>query len=311
MSAFHFLRPEFLFFLLPAWGLVWWLLNQQNDESKWQKIINPKLLKHLLVENNDNSKGDAKIPAPWHLAAVLTVLILALSGPSWKLKDSPFTKDDTKIALLMSVNKSMLTTDIMPNRLSRATMKIEDLLNSRSDTQSMLLAYSGTAHLVLPLTSDHSIIKTFAQALDPSIMPLDGNNIQDALVLAQTKLKSKASTIIVLTDAISASSVKLALKNGFDNSRNVIFWQIASTQLSSESDFKSAASVLNTEYVKYAGDNSDVAAVSSLIEKNFKNAAQDDNSKYEDGGYYLIPLLFLLLLLWARQGFIAELWRRS
>ncbi len=52
MSLFHFLRPEFLFFLLPAGLLVWWLLKQQNDESKWQKIINPKLLKHLLVENS-------------------------------------------------------------------------------------------------------------------------------------------------------------------------------------------------------------------------------------------------------------------
>ena len=211
----------------------------------------------------------------------------------------------------MHVGKSMLTTDIMPNRLERATMKIEDLLKVRSDTQSMLLAYSGTAHLVLPLTSDHSIIKTFAQALDPGIMPLDGNNIQDVLLLAQTQLNSKGASIIVLTDAISASPVKLAVKNGFDDSTNVIFWQMASTQLSSEADFKSAASVLNAEYVKYAGDNSDVAAVSSLIEKNFKNAEQDDNSKYEDGGYTLIPLLFLLLLLWARQGFIAELWRRA
>jgi len=314
MSAFHFLRPEFLFFLLPSWLLVWWLLKQQNDESKWQKVINPKLLKHLLVENEGgSSKGKiyARIPAPWHLAAVLTVLIVALSGPSWKLKESPFTKDDTKIALLMHVGKSMLTTDIMPDRLSRATMKIEDLLKSRSDTQSMLLAYSGTVHLVLPLTSDHSIIKTFAQALEPSIMPLDGNNIQDALVLAQEKLNRKGSSIIVLTDSISASSVKLALKNGFDDSTNVIFWQMASTQLSSEADFKSAASVLNAAYVKYAGDNADVETVSFLIEKNFKNAVQDDNSKYEDGGYTLVPLLFLLLLLWARQGFIAELWRRA
>jgi hypothetical protein len=68
---------------------------------------------------------------------------------------------------------------------------------------------------------------------------------------------------------------------------------------------------LDANYIKYARDNSDVTAVSSLIEKNFKNAAQDDKSKYEDGGYYLIPLLFLLLLLWSKQGFIAELWRRS
>ena len=92
---------------------------------------------------------------------------------------------------------------------------------------------------------------------------------------------------------------------------NVILWKIASPQLSSESDFKSAASILNAEVVDYAGDNSDVAEVSSLIEKNFKNAAEGDSNKYEDGGYWLVPFIFILLLMWARQGFIAELWRRS
>jgi Ca-activated chloride channel family protein len=307
MSAFHFLRPEFLLFLFPAWLLVWWLLKQQNDESKWQKVIDKKLLKHLLVEPEQNH---AKIPAPWHLGLVLTLLIIALSGPSWKLKESPFTQDDTKIALIINVNKSMLTTDIMPNRLSRASIKIEDLLKERSDTKAALLAYSGTAHVVLPLTSDHSIVKTFAQALDPAIMPLEGNAIEDALLLAMKELGSKGSTIIVLSDAVAPTSVKLALKEGFKE-MNVIFWQMVSAEMANEADFESAASIVDGKTVKYTGDNSDVKAIASMIDKNFKNAQQDDSNKYEDGGYYLVPLIFLLLLMWARQGFMAELWRRS
>ena len=307
MSAFHFLRPEFLLLLLPAWLLVWWLLKQQNDESKWKKVIAPKLLKHLLVEPEQNH---AKIPAPWHLGLILSLLLVALSGPSWKLKESPFAQDDTKIALVMNVNTSMLTTDIMPNRLSRASIKIEDLLKERADTKAALLAYSGTAHVVLPLTSDHSIVKTFAQALDPSIMPLEGNAVQDALLLAMKQLESKGSTIIVLSDAVAPSTVKLALKEGFKE-MNVIFWQMASDELVNEADFQSAASIVDGKTVKFSGDDADVKAISSMIDKNFKNAAQDDNSKYEDGGYVLVPLIFLLLLLWARQGFIAELWRRS
>ena len=307
MSAFHFLRPEFLLFLFPAWLLVWWLLKQQNDESNWQKVIDKKLLKHLLVEPEQNH---AKISAPWHLGLVLTLLIVALSGPSWKLKDSPFTQDDTKIALIINVNKSMLTTDIMPNRLSRASIKIEDLLKERTDTKAALLAYSGTAHVVLPLTSDHSIVKTFAQALDPGIMPLEGNNIQDALLLAMEQLESKGSTIIVLTDTVVPSNIRLAIKEGFKE-MNVIFWQMASSQLTNEADFKSAASMLDGKTVTYARDDKDVKTISSMIDTNFKNAAQDDSNKYEDGGYYLVPLIFLLLLMWARQGFMAELWRRS
>ncbi len=308
MSSFHFLRVEFLLFLIPAWLLVWWLLKQQDNESKWKKIIDPKLLKYLLVAPKDKY---AKLAAPWHLGIFLTVLTVALSGPSWQLKESAFAQNDTKIALIVATNKTMLTTDITPTRLSRATMKIEDLLALKVDMQSMLIAYSGTAHLVLPLTSDHSITKTFAQALDPDIMPLEGSNIQEALLLAQAELKDSSSTIVVLSDQISTSSVKLAIKNGFDKSTNVIFWQIASTQLSSESDFKSASSLLGGDYVKYSRDGSDVDSVSALIEKNFKNDAQNDSSRYEDGGYLFVPVLFLLLLFWARKGFVAQLWRRA
>lgn len=308
MSVFHFLRPEYLLLLLPVWVLVWWLLKQQNDEKKWKNVITPKLLKHLLVQPEQNV---SRLATPWHLGIVLFLLVVAVAGPSWKLKESPFTKDDTKIALLISVKESMLTTDIQPSRLERVSIKITDLLAQRSDTQSALIAYSGTAHLVLPLTKDHSIIQTFTQALTPDIMPLVGDNIQDALMLAKKELKVKGSTIIVLTDTLSPSSVKLAMKEGFDDDFNVVFWQIASKELSSDTDFKSASALLNAHYVKHTRDRSDVSQVSSLIDKNFKNAAQDDKSKYEDGGYTLIPVIFLLLLFWARQGFIAELWRRS
>lgn len=308
MSLFHFLRPEYLLLLIPVWTLVWWLLKMQNDEQKWQHMIEPKLLKHLLVQPEQNS---SRLAAPWNLGIVLTLLVISVSGPSWKLKESPFAQDDTKIALLVSLKESMLTSDIQPNRLERAGIKIIDLLKQRSDTQSALIAYSGTAHLVLPLTKDHGIIETFTQALSPEIMPLEGDNIQNALILAEKELKTKTATIIVLTDSISPSLVKLAIKEGYEKSSNVIFWQIASSELSNENDFKSAASFLGAHYVKYSRDESDVRSVSSMIDKNFKTAQQDDKSNFEDGGYTLVPFIFILMLLWARQGFIAELWRRS
>ena len=308
MSLFHFLRPEYLLLLIPAWGLVWWLLNQQNDEKKWQQMIEPKLLKHLLVKPEQNS---SRVAAPWHLGFVLTLLIIAVSGPSWKIKASPFAQDDTKIALLVSVKESMLTSDIQPTRLERAGIKIFDLLEQRSDTQSALIAYSGTAHLVLPLTSDHGIIQTFTQALSPDIMPLKGDAIQDALILAQKELNTRGATIIVLTDSVSPSLVKMAMEDGGGKNNNVIFWQIASNELSNENDFKSAASLIEGHHVPYARDDSDVRLVSSMIDKNFKTAQQDDEGSFEDGGYTLVPLIFLMMLLWAREGFIAELWRRS
>lgn len=308
MSLFHFLRPEYLLLLIPVWTLVWWFLKMQNDEQKWQHMIEPKLLKHLLVQPEQHS---SRLAAPWHLGIVLTLLVIAVSGPSWKLKESPFAQDDTKIALLVSLKESMLTSDIQPNRLERAGIKIIDLLKQRSDTQSALIAYSGSSHLVLPLTKDHGIIQTFTQALSPDIMPLEGDSIQEALMLGKKELNTRGSTIIVLTDSVSPSLVKLAVDDGFEKSTNVIFWQIASNELTNENDFKSAASLIGGHHVAYARDDSDVRLVSSMIDKNFKTAQQDDAGSFDDGGYTLVPLIFLLMLLWARQGFIAELWRRS
>jgi Ca-activated chloride channel family protein len=188
MSFFLFLRPEYLLFLVPVWVLVWWLLKQQSDEKNWQKVIEPSMLRHLLVHPEESR---SRIPAPWHLGLVLSLVVLALSGQSWKLKESPFAKDNTKIALLVCVKESMLTTDLMPNRLDRAMIKMTDLLKQRPDTQASLIAYSGTAHLVLPLTKDHSVLQTFAQALSPDIMPLAGDNIYEALKLAQKSLIQK------------------------------------------------------------------------------------------------------------------------
>lgn len=308
MSVVHFLRPEYFGLLLPVWGLVWWLLRGQSDEKRWKQLIEPQLLRHLLVTPGTSRRG---LHAPWHLGIVLSLVVLALSGPSWKLKESPFTKDDTKIAVLVSTKESMLTTDLQPNRLERATIKMVDLLRERSDTQCALIAYSGSAHLVLPLTKDHSILKTFAQALSPEIMPIVGDNIQEALLLAQKELNTKGSTIIVLTDALSPSSVKLAKKSGFEEESKVILWQIATPELSNTSDYEQAASILGGSYVAHTRDNSDVKRVSSLIDKHFKSAARDDKGHYEDGGYYVIPFIFLLMLLWARQGFTAEVWRRG
>lgn len=307
MSAFHFLRAEYLLLILPAWAFVWWLLKQQSDEKKWQNIIAPKMLKYLLVSPQ---QSHSRVATPWHLGLVLSLLIVAVSGPSWKLKDSPFTQVDTKIAVLMSVKKSMLKTDILPNRLEQSTIKIRNLLKQREDTKSTLIAYSGTAHVVLPLTHDHEIINTFAQALSPDIMPVEGDNMQEALLLADKELSAKDSTIIVLCDDISASSLKSAVNMGFNKETHVIFWEIASNKGVNSNDFKNASAVLNAHTVAYSRDNSDVEEVSSLIDNHFKNAAEDDNNRYEDGGFYLLPIIFLLLLLWARQGFIAELWRR-
>ena len=61
--------------------------------------------------------------------------------------------------------------DVAPTRLERAKQKISDLLAARAGARSGLIAYAGTAHLVMPLTDDRSVIVPFLAALATSLMP--------------------------------------------------------------------------------------------------------------------------------------------
>ncbi len=66
----------------------------------------------------------------------------------------------------------MLATDIQPNRLERAKFKISDFLDANPRAKAGLVAYAGTAHPVLPFTSDYNLIKHHVVSLINRIMPI-------------------------------------------------------------------------------------------------------------------------------------------
>ncbi len=308
LELFHFLRPWMLLLLIPGWLFVWWLLRQQNDILRWKAIVNPKLLSHLLVESGEKV---SKIQAPWHLGIVWTVIVLALSGPAWQLKPTPFTEDEAQIVFVMKVTESMETKDLMPSRLKRAVFKMKDLMDLRPDTKAALVAYSGSAHLVLPLTKDHAILNTFAQALSPGIMPKKGDNFKEALLLASEQFDSKGGTIVVFADAVDPAQAKAVTEKGLAQDAKVLFLAVASPELLDRKGFEQSVSLLNAEWTEMTVDDQDVRKIASWIDTAFQKAGSEDDARYEDGGYLLIPLILLLMLLWFRQGFIAEAWRVS
>ena len=50
---------------------------------------------------------------------------------------------------------------------SAPEQKIRDLLAARGGARTGLIAYAGTAHLVMPLTDDRGVIEPFLAALAP------------------------------------------------------------------------------------------------------------------------------------------------
>ena len=174
------------------------LLWRQNPRAQWGGVIAPHLLQHLIVQ-----PGQGRGVSPLYLVTAGLVLgIVALSGPTWRRELPPFVEDKAPLMIVLALSSSMDQADVAPTRLERAKQKIRDLLGARAGARSGLIAYAGTAHLVMPLTDDRSVIEPFLAALATGLMPGDGKNVTAAASLATQFLATEpvAGTILVVAD---------------------------------------------------------------------------------------------------------------
>ena len=183
--------------------------------------------------------------------------------------------------------------DVAPTRLERAKQKIRDLLAARAGARSGLIAYAGTAHLVMPLTDDRSVIEPFLAALATGLMPGDGKNVTAAVSLATQFLAAEpvAGTILVVADDLDEAAIRQAAgRNG------VAMLRVAPAR-------SGDGMGLGSDAVRVSVDGSDIQAIERRIETRFQ-AAQGDafGMQWRDEGYWLLLPLALLGLLWFRRG---------
>lgn len=206
MSEFHFLRPEFLL-LIPLVILLAVFISQSTTSNSWAPHIAANKLKLLI---NRNSISHWKHSLIFAFAGLIASL--ALSGPSWEQRAVPTTENAAALVVLLDLSPSMLAEDIQPDRITRARLKITDLLRQREDGQTALIAYSGSAHRVSPLTDDSNTIEALIPALSPQVMPQTGSNIEAAIELALELLASAGyqsnGHFLVVTDGITADAQK-------------------------------------------------------------------------------------------------------
>ncbi len=202
LSAFHFLRPLWLLGIIPVLLLGWQLWQSQNKSGQWQILIPAHLLEHLLEgEQQTRSRFPAIITV---IAGLITVL--ALSGPTWRQLNTPVEKSRAPLVLVIDLSRSMLAADPAPDRLTRAKQKLTDILRSREDGLTALVAYAGGSHLVAPLTDDSPTLINLVRALHPSIMPLQGSRPEQGIKQAVALMKQgsgQPGTILLVTDGIT------------------------------------------------------------------------------------------------------------
>lgn len=199
-SNFHFLRPHVLWLLIPAIWLLYRWHRQSHGHDGWQQQCDPDLLAAMQVETGTTASRWRYLFWP-----VVMVAILALAGPAVRQKDVPVVKSEAALIIALDVSRSMLSDDLKPNRLTRAKFKIRDLLASREDGLTALIAFSGDAFVVTPLTDDTETIVNLLDVVEPGIMPTTGTNTVAALEKSQALLNQSGLSqgqILLITDDI-------------------------------------------------------------------------------------------------------------
>lgn len=320
IADFHFLRPFWLLALVAVPLLVVLIGRRTDARSQWQGMIAPHLLDHLLIE-----KGGARRFHPVHLtAALIAIAAIAAAGPTWQRERPPFVEDTAPLAIAIDLTATMNATDISPSRLERTKLKVQDILSLRKGARTALFAYAGTAHMVLPLTDDANLIRTYVAALSPGIMPVAGKNTGKALQVVEDALSGETvpGTILFMTDGVERTAFDafaqykgrndlMVLGIGTANGGPV---KTADGQFLTDATGARVRAKLDVDALKalqaasvaqvatVTPDDADVRWIVRRIQTSFAQKTAEGLTRWYDAGWWLTIPIALLAALWFRRG---------
>ena len=211
-TEFHFLRAGWILLIPISILLIFFFKRRMLTIGNWEKLIDKRLLPYVMSRSqlSDNQYK-------WWLISLISVLsIIALAGPTWERIEQPSFRTDQSLVIALDLSRSMNAQDITPNRLTRAKLKILDILERRQGAQVALIVYSANAFTVTPLTSDTDTIIALINSIDTSIMPSRGSYpalaIDKGLQLLNQASVSNGEIILVTDGGITSDSFSSAQK---------------------------------------------------------------------------------------------------
>ncbi len=176
MEHLHFIRPLW-FFALPLAALWLWLLwCRQRGDGGWGQAVDPHLFDAMLAGRSATTRWPLTALA---LAAVLAVL--ALAGPSWQRSEVSTQRDGGASVFLLDMSLSMDATDLRPDRMTQARLKLLDMLAASQQGAVALIGFAAYPYTLAPLTDDVRTLQLITPTIQTNMAPAQGADIHAAL----------------------------------------------------------------------------------------------------------------------------------
>ena len=326
IELLHFIRPLWLI-ALPVIILVWWLVRRRDaSQARVGGFVAPHLREALTV-NRDARRGLRAVDG---VAVALLAATISAAGPTWSKQASPWFTETAPLVVAIEVSDSMRSNDFQPTRLDRARFKVMDLVAARTGSRTALIAYAGSAHIVVPPSTDADVLQPFLESLDPAIMPTSGAAADKVLPLASTLLGDEAAggTLLFVNDGFDPGDVApLAEFAGQPGSPSLAALVVGTDEggvallpdgnpvmdpgggrLDTSIDgplLRRVASEANVSVIRASTGDADIRQLTRTIQSNLR-LADDPDAEWQDQGWWLLWPVALLSLLWFRRGWTMQ-----
>ena len=267
----RFEDPIYLWMLLiiPILVLVRFIVWQKRKRNL-RKFGDPSLLKEMMP---DVSKYRPTIKFCLLLSAI-TILIFMIARPQVGSKISHEKREGIEVLIALDISNSMLAQDVIPSRLEKSKLLIENLVDHFTNDKVGLVVFAGDAFVQLPITNDYVSAKMFLQNINPSLITTQGTDLARAISLSQscfTQREHIGRAIIVITDGEDHEGGALeAAREAYKKGINVFILGVGTSKGAPIPDG-------NGGYLK---DNSGQTVLSALNEQMCQQVAKAGNGVY-------------------------------
>ena len=175
------------FFVLAIVGAVIFVLSFRKKEKIMARL-------HLAFRSR------AKVLRGILYLGGLGLMTFSLLGPQAFEGTVELQKTGMDIYILIDTSKSMLTTDIQPDRISVTKKMIGSLLDSFDGDRVGFIPFSSDAYIQMPLTDDYRLARMFLDVIDTDMISGGGTNLEAAIQLANRSFEraSDADRVILI-----------------------------------------------------------------------------------------------------------------
>ena len=179
----------YLLFLIPC--LVLLFLYIQFWKIKAQRQFGDKTLVAKLSPEKSNFKSALKFGI---ICMAILMMIIGLVNPKIGTKIEKVKREGIDIVFAIDISKSMLAEDIAPNRLEKSKQIVSQIINNLGSDRIGIIAYSGSAFPILPITTDYNVAKMYLQSMNQGMISSQGSSLVEAITLSKTYFEGSPNT---------------------------------------------------------------------------------------------------------------------